>query len=179
MVDFHELDDPAVRDEVIRFKFNGKGGKPHEIAVTDRTLARIVRRCQALPGQELFRYLDEAGEARTVESADVNQYLRETTGDDFTAKDFRTWAGTVLAASELARLGPAGSETEAKRRLVEAVRSVASKLGNTDAVCRRCYVHPAVIDSYLSGRLIAACEEPDEDCERAVLALLVEEANAA
>jgi DNA topoisomerase I len=147
--------------------------------VTDRTLARIVRRCQALPGQELFRYVDEADEPRTVESADVNEYLRETTGDDFTAKDFRTWAGTVLAARELARLGRAESEAEAKHRLIEAVRSVATKLGNTDAVCRRCYVHPAVLDSYLSGRMIEACREPDEECERAVLDLLVEQAEAA
>ena len=172
-------DHVEVRDEVIHFKFNGKSGKKHEIAVTDRTLARIVRRCQELPGQELFRYLDEAGEPRTVESADVNEYLRETTGDEFTAKDFRTWAGTVLAASELARLGLADSESEAKHRLIEAVRSVAAKLGNTDAVCRRCYVHPAVIESYLSGRMIEACREPDERCERAVLDLLVEQAKAA
>ena len=114
-----------------------------------------------------------------MESADVNEYLRETTGDDFTAKDFRTWAGTVLAACELARLGPFETEAEAKRNLVEAVRSVAAKLGNTQAVCRQCYVHPAVVESYLSGRLIDACRRPDHACERAVLALLVERAKAA
>jgi DNA topoisomerase-1 len=169
----------AVRGEVMRFTFTGKGGREHDISVTDRRLAAIVRRCQDLPGQELFRYLGDDGQPRTVESTDVNEYLRETTGDDFSAKDFRTWAGTVLAARELARIGPAESETEAKSNLVEAVKAVAGKLGNTEAVCRRCYVHPAVIDGYLSGRLIDPCLRTDQECERAVLRLLVERAEAA
>jgi DNA topoisomerase I len=168
-----------VRGHDIRFKFNGKSGREHEIKVTDRKLAAIVRHCEELPGQELFRYLDEDGEPRTVESSDVNDYLRDTTGDDFTAKDFRTWAGTVLAACALAGIGPAESATEAKRNLVEAVKSVAAKLGNTQAVCRKCYVHPAVIESYLAGRMIDTCRQPDHECERAVLRLLVERAKAA
>jgi DNA topoisomerase I len=167
-----------VRASVIRFRYAGKSGKEHTIAITDRRLAAIVRRGQDLPGQELFRYLGEDGEARTVESADVNDYLRGTTGADFTAKDFRTWAGTVLAARELSRIGLAESETEAKQNLVEAVRTVAVELGNTAAVCRKCYVHPAVVESYLAGRLIPACGGRGQ-CERAVLGLLVKQAKAA
>lgn len=165
-------DHVEVRGERVRFTFRGKSGKEHEIDVRDRKLAGIVRRCQDLPGQELFRYLDSDGEPRRIESADVNEYLRETTGEEFTAKDFRTWAGTVLAARELAKLGPFDSETEAKRNLVEAVKSVSMRLGNTQAVCRKCYVHPAVIESYLAGRIIEACPEADPDCETAVLDLL-------
>jgi DNA topoisomerase-1 len=114
-----------------------------------------------------------------VESSDVNEYLREVTGADFTAKDFRTWAGTVLAANALARLGGYQSETQARQNLVEAIRSVAERLGNTRAVCRKCYVHPAVIDGYLAGRVIQPCREPGEACERAVLALVESEAKAA
>jgi len=168
-----------VSGQRVRFKFRGKAGKEHQITVTDRRLAAIVRRCQDLPGQELFRYLDEAGEARKVDSFDVNEYMRAATGADFTAKDFRTWAGTVLAANALARLGDYESETEARRNLVEAVRSVAERLGNTQAVCRKCYVHPAVIDGYLAGRVIEACREPGEACERAVLELLLSDVKAA
>ena len=168
-----------VRGERVRFRFRGKGGKEHEVAVIDRRLAAVVRRCQELPGQELFRYLDEAGEPRTVESSDVNEYLRETTGEDFTAKDFRTWAGTVLAAVELSRLGPSESEAEAKANLVEAIRAVSVTLGNTESVCRKCYIHPAIVDSYLAGRLIEACSEPDPRCESAVIKLLQRQAKAA
>ncbi len=168
-----------VRGEVIRFEFTGKGGRKHEIKVTDRKLAGIVRRCEELPGQELFRYIDDAGEPRTVESSDVNEYLRETTGDEFSAKDFRTWAGTVLAACELGRVGLAESEEEAKQNLVEAVKRVAVKLGNTAAVCRKCYVHPAVIDGYLSGHIIDACREVGHQCEREVIKLLVKVAKVA
>ena len=168
-----------VSGQRVRFKFRGKAGKEHQITVTDRRLAAIVRRCQDLPGQELFRYLDEAGEARKVDSFDVNEYMRAATGADFTAKDFRTWAGTVLAARELATLGRFSSETEAKRNLVAAVKAVSLRLGNTQAVCRKCYVHPAVIDSYLAGRIIDSCPEGDADCEAAVLTLLRREAAAA
>src|SRR5438270_4070146 len=135
-----------VSGDRIRFHFTGKAGRRHRIDVHDRRLAAIVRRCQHLPGQELFRYRAEDGELRTVESGDVNDYLRDATGEDFTAKDFRTWTGTVLAAVELARLGRAGNESDARRHLVEAVRAVAGRLGNTEAVCRRCYVHPALVD---------------------------------
>jgi DNA topoisomerase-1 len=168
----------TVRGDRINFRFRGKAGKEHDVNIHDRRLANIVRRCQDLPGQELFRYVADGGEPRTVESADVNDYLREATGQTFTAKDFRTWSGTVLAAAELARLGLAGSETEAKQRLVEAVRSVAGRLGNTLAVCRRCYVHPAIVDGYLAGRVVEVCRG-ERDCEKAVLELLVRQAKAA
>ena len=168
-----------VQGAEVRFHFRGKGGKDVAVALHDRRVAAVIRRLQDLPGQHLFRYHDDHGELRAVTSGDVNGYLQETMGDDFTAKDFRTWAGTVLAATELSRLGVGQSETEAKRLVVEAVRSVAGRLGNTPAVCRRCYVHPAVIDGYLAGRLVEACDDPDERCERAVLEMLTRQASAA
>jgi DNA topoisomerase I len=163
----------------VRFRFRGKGGKDVAVALHDRRVAAIIRRLQDLPGQHLFRYHDDQGELRVVTSGDVNGYLQETMGEDFTAKDFRTWAGTVLAATELSRLGLGKSESEAKHLVVEAVRSVAGTLGNTPAVCRRCYVHPAVIDGYLAGRLVEACDDPDDRCERAVLEMLARQASAA
>ena len=163
----------------VRFRFRGKSGKEHDVDVRDRRVAAVIRRCQDLPGQRLFHYLDEAGEVRGIDSADVNEYLREATGGEFTAKDFRTWSGTVLAAVELARLGGFETETQARHNLVEAIRSVAERLGNTAAVCRRCYVHPAVMDGYLAGRMVEACGEPDRHCEEAVLELLEREARAA
>ena len=161
-----------VRGERVRFQFRGKSGKEHDIDVRDRRLATIVRRCQELEGQELFQYLDEDGTRRTIESTDVNDYLREAAGDAFTAKDFRTWAGTVLAARELARVGPFESDAEAKRNVAAAVKEVARNLGNTQAVCRKCYVHPAVIEAYMDGSLLKAFTGDDERGERAVLELL-------
>jgi DNA topoisomerase I len=136
----------------LRFEFRGKGGKHHVVDVADRRLARVVRQCQELPGHELFQYVDDLGERRTIGSGDVNAYLRAIAGEDFTAKDFRTWAGTVLAARAL-RTDGFRSASEAKRKVTNAIRRVAARLGNTAAVCRRCYVHPAVIDAYLAGRL--------------------------
>ena len=136
----------------LRFEFRGKGGKQHVVDVADRRLARVVRRCQDLPGHELFQYVDDDGQRHTISSGDVNAYLRETAGEEFTAKDFRTWAGTVLAASALAGKAPE-SETDAKRNVVEAIRAVAARLGNTAAICRKCYVHPGVVESYLGGTL--------------------------
>jgi DNA topoisomerase-1 len=136
----------------LRFEFRGKGGKHHVVDVADRRLAAIVRRCQELPGHELFQYLDEVGQRRTVTSTDVNLYLREIAGQEFTAKDFRTWAGTVLAAATL-RDGPPDAAVDPRRRVVQAMEVVARRLGNTVAICRRCYVHPGVIDAYLEGRL--------------------------
>jgi DNA topoisomerase-1 len=144
----------TIRGSTVRFRFKGKSGVRHEIALTDRRLARVVRRCQDLPGAELFQYVDEDGVIRSVDSADVNEYLREISGQEFTAKDFRTWAGTVLAARELAAKAACDSEAEAKRNVVAAVEAVARQLGNTKAVCRKCYVHPAVIEAYLAGRAI-------------------------
>ena len=119
----------------------------------DRRLARIVQRCQDLPGQELFQYLDEDGARHAVDSADVNDYLHEICGEEFTAKDFRTWAGTVLAARALQEFEAFDSKTQAKKNIVRAIEKVAKRLGNTKAVCRKCYVHPAVMDAYLDGSL--------------------------
>jgi len=143
----------SVEGRTVRFSFRGKSGQPHDVAVDDARLARVVRRCQQLPGQELFGYLGDDGEAHDVSSDDVNDYLQQVAGTDFTAKDFRTWGGTVLAAEALCQVGPAGSETDAKRRVAEAVRIVASELRNTPAVCRACYIHPAVIEAFEQGRL--------------------------
>ncbi len=162
------------------FRFRGKSGKQHEIELDDPRLARIVKRCRDIPGQELFQYLDDEGENRTIGSGDVNEYLREIAGDELTAKDFRTWAGTVLAATALAALEAWKTQRQAKRNIVAAIASVAERLGNTPAVCKRCYVHPAVLESYLDetllGRLVrkttrARRHALDAD-EAAVLALL-------
>jgi DNA topoisomerase-1 len=144
----------------LRFRFKGKSGKEHDVGVRDRRVARIVKECQELPGQELFQYVDEAGELQAIDSGDVNDYLREVSGEDFTAKDFRTWAGTVLAAGALKAVQTADSEAAAKRNVVAAIEEVARSLGNTPAVCRKCYVHPAIIDSYLDGSFLDALEEP-------------------
>ncbi|MDB5384761.1 MAG: Eukaryotic topoisomerase catalytic core [Planctomycetaceae bacterium] len=137
----------------IRFQFRGKSGIEHDIDLCDPVLAKIVRQCQHLPGQELFEYLDEFGQVHDVRSQDVNDYIREITGGDYTAKDFRTWAGTTLAARMLEQTPHFDSETAAKRNVAQAIRQVARRLGNTPAVCRKCYVHPAVISSYLDGSL--------------------------
>jgi DNA topoisomerase-1 len=139
----------------IRFRFRGKSGVRHEIDLDDPRLARIVRKCQDLPGEELLQYLDDDGNVRDIGSGDVNEYLREITGQPFTAKDFRTWAGTVLAARALQEFQQVDSQAQAKKNVVHAIEEVARKLGNTRAVCRKCYVHPAVIDSYMDGSLLA------------------------
>jgi DNA topoisomerase-1 len=144
----------AVAGATVRFAFRGKGGKEHEVDVRDRRLAGIVRRCQELPGQTLFGYRDEAGEPQAVASEDVNAYLREIAGQEFTAKDFRTWAGTVLAAEALRDFTSVDTEDEAKQNVVRAIDAVAARLGNTRAVCRMCYVHPAILDGYLDGSLV-------------------------
>jgi DNA topoisomerase-1 len=147
-----------VRGAKVRFLFRGKSGREHQLGVTDRRVANVIKRCEELPGQMLFQYVDENGERGLVTSDDVNGYLRETTGDDFTAKDFRTWAGTLLAACALREVARFESETEAKRNVLAAIDSVARKLGHTRAVCRRAYVHPAVIDTYLDGSLESALD---------------------
>ncbi|MFL5244228.1 MAG: DNA topoisomerase IB [Gemmataceae bacterium] len=137
----------------LRFQFRGKSGIQHEVDVQDRRLAKIVRDCMDLPGQELFQYLDEEGKRHAIGSTDVNEYLRQISQQDFTAKDFRTWAGTVLAARALRECEPFTSQTQAKRNVVGAVKSVAVRLGNTVAVCRKCYIHPAIIEAYLNNTL--------------------------
>jgi DNA topoisomerase-1 len=139
----------------IRFRFRGKSKKDHLISIDDARLARVVRHCQELPGQTLFQYLDGDGGAQTIGSSDVNAYLQEITGESFTAKDFRTWAGTLAMAKALAALEPPASESAAKRAIVAAIGEVAARLGNTAAVCRRCYVHPLVLDAYRDGTLAA------------------------
>jgi DNA topoisomerase-1 len=143
----------------VRFNFRGKSGKHHEISVRDPQLARIVRRCQDMPGQDLFGYEDEQGEHRDVGSQEVNSYLRDISGEDFTAKDFRTWAGTVLAAIALREFEAVAHATQAKKNVLTAIESVARMLGNTPAVCRKCYVHPEVLDSYLAGDTIATIQQ--------------------
>jgi DNA topoisomerase-1 len=140
----------------LRFRFRGKSGVPHEVALTDRRIAQIVRRMQDLPGQELFQYVDEDGGTRAIESTDVNAYLKSVAGEEFTSKDFRTWAGTLLCARALRGLPPPQSAAVGKREVAQAIEAVARELRNTRAVCRKCYVHPAVIESYLEGRLFPA-----------------------
>jgi DNA topoisomerase-1 len=142
-----------VSGSTIRLEFRGKGGKMHTVDVIDQRLARIVKRCQEIPGQVLFQYVDESGDRKPIDSEDVNAYLRDCTDEDFTAKDFRTWAGTVLALRALRAVAPATSEREARSNINVAIESVASALGNTVAVCRACYVHPAIVAAYLDGSL--------------------------
>lgn len=137
----------------LRFEFRGKSGKTHSVKLSDRRLARIVRQCQDIPGRELFQYIAEDGERYTIDSGDVNDYLREITGQDFTAKDFRTWKGTMLAADALSKLDGASTEKERKASIVQAVDKVAQQLNNTRAVCRKYYVHPTVFERYLAGDL--------------------------
>ena len=152
-----------INGSTICFEFRGKSGREHEIDLKDRRLARIVAQCQELPGQELFQFVDEKGEVRDVGSQDVNEYLREISGgEDFTAKDFRTWAGTVLAAKVLQEFKEFDSQAAAKRNVVRAIEHVAGRLGNTKAVCRKCYIHPAVIDAYLEKGLIETVREETE-----------------
>jgi DNA topoisomerase-1 len=144
-----------VKGSTVIFEFRAKSGVQQVIDLHDARLARVIKRCQDLPGQSLFQYVDEDGQRQGVDSADVNDYLREVTGQDFTAKDFRTWNGTVLAACALRTLAAYESETQAKKNIVEAVAQVAKKLGNTKAVCRKSYIHPAVLEAYLEGETIA------------------------
>jgi DNA topoisomerase-1 len=148
----------AVEGSTVRFKFQGKSGKRHTIDLNDRRLARIVKRCLDLPGYELFQYVDDDGSVHSVDAADVNDYLRAISGQPFTAKDFRTWAGSVGACSLLREFEAFDSERQAKKNIVQAVASVAELLGNTPAVCRKCYVHPAVLECYLCGEMLKAFE---------------------
>lgn len=147
-----ESDHLEVRGEEVRFRFTGKSGRVWSLSMRHRRIARIMRTFQDLPGQRLFQYAD-GEEIREVTSSDVNAYLREIAGPDVSAKDFRTWAGTVIAAIELAAAGPFASATEAKRKIRQAVINTAERLGNTPTICRKCYVHPRVIECYMSGRL--------------------------
>ncbi len=152
----------AVRGDKMRFTFRGKSGKQHEINLHDRTLARIVKRCQEMPGQDLFVYDDETGEVRDVGSQDVNEYLRDIAGEEYTAKDFRTWAGTVLAAVALREFQAVTHKGQIKKNVLRATEAVAQMLGNTPTVCRKCYVHPEIYESYLAGDTIATIEQRAE-----------------
>jgi DNA topoisomerase-1 len=154
----------------LRFRFRGKSGVQHEVEMSDPRIAAIVRRMHDLPGEELFQYVDAAGEARAVGSSDVNAYLKEIAGEEFTSKDFRTWAGTLLCARLLCRVDPPPTGTAAKREIARAVETVSGQLRNTRAVCRKCYIHPAVIESYATGRLARAMEGRSD--ETALIALL-------
>jgi DNA topoisomerase-1 len=169
-----------INGSTLHFQFKGKSGKVHELDLQDRRLAAIVKRSRDLPGYELFQYLDERGAHMPLESGMVNQYLRETTGEDITAKDFRTWHGTVQAAQELGTCGVASSKTEVRRNVVAATKAVAGKLGNRPATCRKHYIHPAVLELYEAGRLdgyMSATATGQklrglEACERCVLKML-------
>ena len=156
----------------LRFNFKGKSGKMWRLGVKDRRIAKVVRACQELPGQELFQYCDEAGEVRDVTSADVNAYLREVSGEDITAKDFRTWHGTVLAAMALQEFEKFDCHAGAKRNIREAIQHVAARLGNTPTICRKCYIHPEIFSTYIEGSLLLEVKEKVETELRDDLAAL-------
>jgi len=165
-----------VEGSKLQFSFKGKSRKKHNVVLTDRRLAKIVQRCQELPGQELFQCVDDDGEQRTVTSEDVNDYLREVTGQEFTAKDFRTWAGTVIAALALQEFESFDNEAQAKKNIVSAIQTVAERLGNTPAICRKSYVHPQVIDAYLDGSLLAVLKQRADKMSESLSELRPEEA---
>jgi len=169
-----------VKGVKLRFRFRGKSGREHEVDVTDRRIAKIVSKLQDLPGQDLFQYLDDGSEVRDITSQDVNEYLREITGEDFSAKDFRTWAGTVLTAIALNSQEKFENGKQAKANIKTAISAVAKILGNTPTICRKCYVHPAVLETYLDQKSIeglkrtteAALEKEDVDLRSSEAAVL-------
>ena len=168
-----------IKGAKVRFRFRGKSGRQHDVDVTDHRIAKVIAKCEDLPGQDLFQYLEENGEARDVTSQDVNEYLREIAGEDFTAKDFRTWGGTVLAAIALSKQEEFQTKNEAKSNIKTAICAVAEVLGNTPAVCRKCYVHPLIVEAYLKQTRIGglngskSLEPPNlRRVERAVLKFL-------
>jgi len=161
----------------VRFEFKGKSGKVWNVSLKDRRLAHVVRACRDVPGDELFQYVDEDGQRHAVTSGDVNDYLRAITGEDFTAKDFRTWSGTVLAAMALKEFESVDSTAKAKRNVTRAIEQVAARLGNTASVCRKSYVHPEIVDAYLEGHLLDALKaEVERDLRAELPGLDAEEA---
>src|SRR5687768_16659019 len=156
----HHVD---VKGETLKFSFKGKSGVKHEVDVSDRRLAKIIRQLQDLPGQEVFQYVNGDGKVRDITSQDVNDYLREITGEEFTAKDFRTWAGTVLAAMALNAQERFRNKTQAKKNVKDAISAVSKILGNTPTVCRKCYVHPDVLETYLDGDMIEGLKQKTEE----------------
>jgi DNA topoisomerase-1 len=166
-----------VNGKELRFEFKGKSGKLWKLKVENRRVAKVVKACQELPGQHLFQYIDEDKERREVTSSDVNEYLREISGLDITAKDFRTWAGTVLAAMALSEFEAVDSQALAKKNIKAAIERVSSRLGNTPTICRKCYVHPEVFNSYLDGNLLADIkQEVEEELKQDISDLRPEEA---
>ena len=166
-----------VKGSKLRFRFRGKSGRIHEVDLNDRRIAKTIAKLQDLPGQDLFQYIDDDGEVRDITSQDVNAYLREITGEDITAKDFRTWAGTVFAGIALNAVGGFITKKQAKANIRDAINAVAEVLGNTAAICRKCYVHPAVLEAYLKGEPIPGLNGQNQDVdlrasERAVLKFL-------
>jgi DNA topoisomerase I len=159
----------------IRFNFKGKSGRTWRLGMKDRRIAKVVRACQELPGQELFQYVDDNGEVRDVTSSDVNIYLREICGEDITAKDFRTWHGTVMAAMALQEVQTFDTHAAAKKNIRAAIESVASRLGNTPTICRQCYIHPEVINTYVEGSLLLEMREEIETELREKLGTLTPE----
>jgi len=149
----------AVVGSELRFEFRGKSGIQHAVSVTDKRIARIVQRCQAIRGEELFKYLDDEGKRQEVDAEDVNKYLQDVTGREITAKDFRTWAGTMLVAEALRAMGPAKTKREAEKNIVSAVDVTAKRLGNTRSVCRKYYIHPVLIEAYLEGSVLRPLPE--------------------
>lgn len=165
-----------IKGDLIKFHFRGKSGKEHELTVRDRRLARIVKRCQDVPGHELFQYLGEGGERQRIHSDDVNEYLRSIAEQEFTAKDFRTWTGTVLCASFFCEMEVATTARQMKKCVAQVIDMVSARLGNTRAVCQRCYIHPAVIRAYTEGALRTLIEAEEAITDEAIAALRPEEA---
>ena len=157
-----------VHGSKITFDFKGKSGVHHAIDLKDKRLAKIIKRCEEIPGYELFQYLDHDGNHHHIDSHDVNEYLREITGEHFTAKDFRTWAGSVLAGEMLRQIGPFTTATQAKKNVLQAITAVAAQLGNTPSVCRKCYVHPAVLEAYLNGHMGEVAKEQIEEIKEEI-----------
>ena len=165
----------VVNGSSVRFQFRGKSGKYHKIDIEDRRLAKIVANCQAIPGQELFQYIDQDGKPHDITSTDVNVYLREIANDEFTAKDFRTWGGTVLAAMALQEFEKVDTKSQAKKNLLRAIEAVAERLGNTPAICKKCYIHPFVLNSYLDGTMLDAFKKRADQLSSSSAALKPEE----
>lgn len=148
----------AISRTLLRFRFRGKRGIVHDIALEDKRIANIVKQCRDIPGAELFQYIDQSGEVHSLDSGDVNAYLREVTNSDFSAKDFRTWAGTLLAALALREFKQLDKKVQNKKNILRAIEKVAAQLGNTLTICKKCYIHPAIFDHYLEGSLVSALD---------------------
>ncbi len=170
-----------IEGSTVRFSFRGKSGVRHALDLRDRRLAKIVRQCQDLPGQQLFEYLEDDGTPRAIDSSDVNEYIRDISGEEFSAKDFRTWVGTVTCANLLAQEVAQETQSDRKQRVASVIKDVAKRLGNTPAICRKCYVHPAIVDAFLEQGRLALARAPRREGldseESFVLALLQERSN--